>query len=92
MDLSAKNLTYYYSAGASPTYFYGFGFGYTHHLAFVYCTGSETNLLNCSYSTDYFDIYYICDYAFAAGVRCLRGTEIDSVVEYSKWNVWHVDT
>ena len=86
MDLSAKNLTYYYSAGASARYFYSFGFGSTHHFAFVYCTGIETSLLNCNYSTDYFDIYYICNYPFAAdaGVRCLRGTEIDSVVEYSK--------
>ena len=86
MDLSAKTFIYYYSAGASATYLYGFGFGYARHLAFVYCTGNETNLLNCSYSTDYFDIYYYCDYYFAidAGVRCLRGTEIDSVVEYSK--------
>ena len=85
MDWSATNLTYYYSAGASATYFYRIGSDSTHHLALVYCIGIETSLLNCNYSTDFADLQ-ICDYPFAAdaSVICQRGTEIDSIMEYSK--------
>ena len=78
----------YAGAIATPEFsHYGFGFGTT-HMTRVGCTGIETNLLNCSYSTDYFEIYYFCDYYYfgygSAGVSCQRGTKIDSIMEYSK--------
>ena len=84
-----------HNAGATIYYsYFGFGFGRT-HMTLVGCTGIETNLLNCNYSTDPFDVYlcgyydyyyYYYGYGSDAGVRCQRGTRINSIVEYSKWN------
>ena len=61
-------------------------------MTLVHCTGIETNLLNCNYSTDPFDIhlcgyydyyyYYYYGYGSDVGIRCQRGMRIDSVVEY----------
>ena len=80
-------------AGATSYFsYYGSGSDRT-HMTNVYCAGIETNLLNCNHSTDPFDIYF-CDYydyyyyeygdGSDAGVRCQRGTRIDSNVQYSK--------
>ena len=54
------------------------------HMSFVRCSGTESKLLNCPYSDNYFDLYIFCNHYYDAAVRCQRGTEIDSIVEYSK--------
>ena len=78
----------YAGATSYPAFgFYTFpGFGTRRiHMSFVRCDGTESQLLNCPYSTSFFDLY-ICDHYFDVIVHCQRGTEIDSVVEYSKYN------
>lgn len=54
------------------------------HMSFVQCRGTESKLVNCPYSDNFYDIFIFCDHYYDAAVRCQRGTEIDSVVEYSK--------
>ena len=67
------------------SFYFGFGSGPI-HMTSVRCTGTETRLVNCRYSTDPFDLYFFCGHFYDAGVRCQRGVEIDSVVQYSKFN------
>lgn len=63
--------------------YFGFGIGPI-HMTYVRCTGTETSLANCAYSTDPFELFFFCHHIFDAGVRCQRGVEIDSIVQYSK--------
>ena len=96
MDLYAENVTLLsHDVGARTYYpYFSIGSGPT-VMTRVQCTGRETNLLNCSYRTDsssirycdYYDYYYYYYYygfGFDAGVRCKRGTRIDSIINYSK--------
>ena len=77
--------TNYAGASAIPIYATSFEFGYGPiHMTLVRCTGTEIKLVNCGYSTSYFEILYFCDHYYDAAVRCQRGTQVDSVVEYSK--------
>ena len=82
LDVGARTYYSYFSIGSGPTV-----------MTRVQCTGRETNLLNCSYRTDsssirycdYYDYYYYYSiFGNNAGVRCQRGTRIDSIVNYSK--------
>ena len=78
---------YYAGANSYPAFgsflFIGFGTGPI-HMSFVRCDGTESQLLNCPYSNSFFDIIYYCDHFYDVVVNCQRGTEIDSIVEYSK--------
>ena len=84
------NITHAGATALYYTYTFGTGSGPI-HITQVGCTGIETRLVNCRYSTDtdgydyyYYYYQYRCYHYNDAGVRCLRGVNIDSVVEYSK--------
>ena len=51
-------------SGAAPAAAFGKGVGPVHFANF-YCSGSENNLLECS-----FNIYSWCYYSYHAGVKC----------------------
>ena len=57
--------------GAVEANSFGIGSGQFHNARF-YCSGSEANLLSCSYST------YSCYYSYGAGVQC-EGTCISNL-------------
>ena len=73
------------TAGATVASFFSLGYGYDPiHMSLVKCTGDETRLVNCTHS-----IGTCGETGFILirpGVRCLRRTDIDSIVEYSKSN------
>ena len=51
-------------SGAAPAATFGKGDGPIHFRNF-YCSGSENNLLDCTYS-----IYSLCHYSYHAGIKC----------------------
>ena len=65
IDISFADSQYY----KARNNFYGFGNG-TIWLDYVYCSGSESNLLSCSRAYD-IGVYY-CSYTYMAGVYCHR--------------------
>jgi hypothetical protein len=73
-------------AGATSYPAFSYLFDGPIHLTSVQCDGTESQLLSCPYNNSFYDILFFCDHFFDIVVRCQRGTEIDSVVEYSKYN------